>query len=461
MKELRTPPHDTSAEAGILCTLIRHPEFELKNERLKPSFFYYPDNAEIYKSIKTLVGKGMVERIDERSLLSQLTMSADTEKLFYGEVKEKIKYIVDYANELDSGTEEAYKVLVDTVIGLGFKRHAVAELQRIMNDCMTCRIDDIDKINDRIITTSNNLASDFVTGDEIDYFGKKMDSLKEEMITRRNHDGSYGIATPWRSLNEYFSFESGELIVFQAQRKKGKSVIALNLSLALAKSGLNVVYFDTEMQDLGFFTRLCAHATGIPEKRIKNNSLTPEEKQIFDETFEYLKTLPIIHEYRCDWTKEGVVTQAKILKNKGKCDIFIYDYLKENESGSLNAADRARELGKWTDTIKNKIGGALQIPTIAFAQLTEDNKIATSKEIERYSSVGVIWDYKSKEHMAKHGQECGNAYMKVSYNRVGGFHSYDEDEDYIDFQFDGETLSIFETKAQHTKEPETPFEEGQ
>lgn len=458
MKDFKTPPHDKNAEASILCSLIRHPEFELKNERLQPSFFFYPENAEIYKAIKTLVGKGMVERIDERSLLSQLTMSSDTENLFYGEVKEKIKYIVDYASEMDCETEEAYKILVDIVTGLGFKRKAVHELQKLLSSCMNCRIDDIDKINTDMIDTANNLATNFITGDEIDYFGKKMDRLRQQMLDRRNPDGTYGIPTPWKSLNEYISFEMGELIVFQAQRKKGKSVIALNVTLALAKAGINVVYFETEMQDLGFLSRLCSHATGIPEKRIKNDTLTHEERVIYDETFEYLKTLPIVHEYRCDWTKEGIVTQAKILKNKNKCDIFIYDYLKENESGSLNAADRARELGKWTDTIKNKIGGALEIPTIAFAQLTEDNKIATSKEIERYASCGIIWDYKTPEEIVKHGKECGNSYMKVSYNRIGGFHDEYDKEDYIDFQFTGEILTIQETKQQHTKDPETPFD---
>ena len=461
MREMKVPPHDKNAEASILCTLIRHPEFELKNERLQPSFFYYPENAEIYKAIKTLVGKGMVERIDERSLLSQLTMSSDTENLFYGDVKEKIKYIVDYASELDSETEEAYKVLVDTVTGLGFKRHAVAELQKIIGRCMDCRIDDIDKINDEIITTSSNLATSFVTGDEIDYFGKKMDMIRAKIESRRNPDGTYGIKPKWDCLKDYFTYQNGELTLYCARKKKGKSVIALNETLEKSKSGLSVVYFDTEMKDELFYTRLCSHSTGIPEDKIKAGCLSPEENKIYNDTYEWLKSLPIIHEYNPNWTKEMIVTQAKLLRNKGKCDLFIYDYIKENSKKDLNASDRSRELGKWADTIKNGICGALDIPGIAFAQLGKNMDIANSDEIGRYVTTGITWDIKTNEEICKHGRECGNMKMKIDFNRIGKCHDEDDEEDYLDFSFIGEILTIQETKAQHVKEPETPFEEEQ
>ena len=458
MREFKTPPHDTNAEAGVICTLIRHPEFELKSEHLQPSFFYYPENGEIYRAIKRLVNQG-VTNIDELTLTTQLSMISDTDKLFYGETKEKIRELIDGASYVARSSEEEYKVLVDTVIGLGFKRHAVAKLQDIIGDCMECKIDNIDEVNSKLLDTVNNLATDFITGDEIDYFGKKMDTIWEKIKNRRNADGTYGILPRWSCLKDYFTYQNGELTLYCARKKKGKSVIALNETLDKAKSGLNVVYFDTEMKDELFMTRLCSHATGISEDKIKNGTMSYEEEKIFDDTYEWLKTLPIIHEYSPNWTKEGIITQAKILHNKGKCDFFIFDYLKENSKKEMSASDRSRELGKWADAIKNGICGALDIPGIAFAQLGRDMNIANSDEISRYVTTGITWDTKTNEEICKHGKECGNMKMKVDFNRIGKSHDEDDEDDYLDFNFIGEILTIQETKAQHTRDDATPFEE--
>lgn len=458
MREFKTPPHDTNAEAGVICTLLRHPEFELKSENLQPNFFYYPENGEIYRAIKKLVNQG-VTSIDELTLTTQLSAISDTDKLFYGEAKDKIKQLIDGASYVARSSEEEYKVLVDTIIGLSFKRHAVSKLQDIISDCMECTIDDIDEVNTKLIDTVNNLATDFITGDDIDYFGKKMDNLLCEIKSRRNSDGSFGILPAWSCLKDYFTYQNGELTLYCARKKKGKSVIALNETLDKAKAGLNVVYMDSEMSDLLFMTRLCSHATGIPEDKIKSGCMTYEEDKIFNETFEWLKTLPIIHEYNPNWTKESVVTQAKILKNKGKLDFLIFDYLKENSKKDMSSADRSRELGKWTDTIKNGVCGALGIAGIAFAQLGRDMNIANSDEISRYVTTGVTWDSKTNEEILKHGRECGNMKMKVDFNRIGKSHDEDDEDDYLDFNFIGEILTIKETKSQHSKDPETPFEE--
>lgn len=451
------PPNDVAAEAGVICTLIRHPDFELSSEHLQPEFFYYPENAEMYRAIKSLISSG-VQKIDELTLITKMKSFTDVEVLFGANAKEKIMGIVDGAVHVSRNSIEEYNVLVNTIIGLGFKRNAIKELQQCVYECEKCKIDDIDEINLKLLNTVNNLATDYIVKDKIDLFGKKVDGIWEEIKDKRNADGTYGVKPKWEILKDYFTYQEGELILYVARRKQGKSVIAMNECLDKAKSGLTVFYADTEMSDELFFTRLTSHASGIPENKIKSGDLSPEESDIVEKTIQYIKSLPIIHEYNPRWTREKLVTQAKILHNKGMCDFLIYDYIKSTSGKVTSASEQSQELGIWCNTIKNDILGALGICGISFAQLNRGMTIADSDGIERYCTAGVMWQRKTQEEMVRDGEQCGNYKMKVLFNRIGDSHDEDDEEDYLDFLFRGSILTIEETKQQHDREDD-PFED--
>ena len=44
------------------------------------------------------------------------------------------------------------------------------------------------------------------------------------------------------------------------------------------------------------------------------------------------------------------------------------------------------------------------------------------------------------------GKECGNAYAKVYVNRLGEQVMDDDEQAYIDFQFDGKNMTIYEAQ---------------
>ena len=48
--------------------------------------------------------------------------------------------------------------------------------------------------------------------------------------------------------------------------------------------------------------------------------------------------------------------------------------------------------------------------------------------------------------IAKDGIECGNAYAKVFFNRIGQSMAEDDEDEYIDFVFDGARATIEEAK---------------
>ena len=107
-------------------------------------------------------------------------------------------------------------------------------------------------------------------------------------------------------------------------------------------------------------------------------------------------------------------------------------------------------LGAKCDFLKNNIAGELDIPVLAACQLNRNGEVADSMKINRYLSVGIKWEYKTQEMIAKDGMQCGNAFAKIYVNRLGRQMDESDDDDYIDFVFSGDTMTIVEAE-QHQR----------
>ena len=88
---------------------------------------------------------------------------------------------------------------------------------------------------------------------------------------------------------------------------------------------------------------------------------------------------------------------------------------------------------------------------ISAVQLNRQNEVADSDKIERYVSFSAKWQVKSREMVESDGVECGNAFMKISANRLGEQHDMTDDSDYFDFCFYGGKMRIEQAK-QHSQE---------
>ena len=125
----------------------------------------------------------------------------------------------------------------------------------------------------------------------------------------------------------------------------------------------------------------------------------------------------------------------------------VFDYIKSNETST---SDNYNILGAKCDFLKNKIAGELDLAVLSACQLNRMGEVADSDKINRYLSVGIKWDYKTQEMIANDGMSCGNTYAKIYVNRLGQQMQPDDENDYIDFIFSGETMTIVEAE-QHEK----------
>jgi hypothetical protein len=206
------------------------------------------------------------------------------------------------------------------------------------------------------------------------------------------------------------------------------------------------------MQTRLYVERLLAHLTKISVQRIKSGQYTEEEGERIHEQIQWIKEQPFVHVYMPEVSNSQMYTICKMWKHKIGLQFFVFDYLKSNESES---STNYNVLGAKCDFLKNKIAGELDLAVLAACQLNRQGEVADSIKINRYLSVGIKWEYKQASMIAKDGKECGNAYAKIYVNRLGQQMQEDDEEDYIDFSFDGDHMSIIETEIQHARTDNT------
>lgn len=432
---------DIQSESGIIGTLIYHPEFILHTDYLLPGYFYGVENGCIYWAIQDLYKSG-ITNIDAYNISSKIQSHNGVQRTIDKYNLPSVQEFMELYKETARHTIEEYKMLADNVVTLAFKRDLVKTLNQLSANCFNPEFD-LEKLNNNVYSELDALTQKYITSDEIHTLGNDIDDIWGEIVNRRTSDGMYGIPSKYNSFIDYYTYEPGELVVIQAKYKQGKSVFLMNEVVHKLKNGVPTLVVDSEMPTRLYTERLISHLTGIEMKRIKNGNYSDEEAEKIKYWITWLKEQSFVHIYDPNITNEKLYSVCKMLQRKMGLVFVVFDYLKSNETST---SDNYNVLGAKCDFLKNNIAGELDLAVLAACQLNRNGEVADSIKINRYLSVGIKWEYKTQEMIARDGIQCGNAFAKIYVNRLGKQMQEDDDSDYIDFVFDGDRMSIVEAQ---------------
>lgn len=435
---------DIQSESGVIGTLIYHPEYILHTDYLKPGYFYGVENGCVYWAIQELYKDG-ISNIDAYNISNKLQSHHGVQRTIEKYNLPAVQEFVDLYKETARHTIEEYKMLANNIVTLAFKRDLVKTLNELISNCYNAEYD-LDKLSNVVYDKLDSLTGKYISSADIHTLGDEIEAIWDEIVSRRTDNGMYGIPSKYPAFNEFFTYENGELVVIQAKYKQGKSVIMMNEVVHKLKNGVPTLVIDSEMPTRLYTERLISHLTGIELKRIKNGRYSDEEAVRIKQCITWIKQQPFVHKYEPNMSDEKLYTICKKLKHKMGLQFVVYDYLKSNETSS---SDNYNVLGAKCDFLKNNIAGELDLAVLAACQLNRNGEVADSIKINRYLSVGIKWEYKTQEMIAKDGIKCGNAFAKIYVNRLGRQMQEDNEEEYIDFIFDGDRMTITEAQ-QHT-----------
>lgn len=414
------------------------------SENLLPNHFTNKDNRCVYTAICELVRKG-ITNIDPYNIIEVLNASEATRKYADELTVDKLQELVDMSPVLARPSVEEYKMLVSNVMDAAFRRDMYSTMAEAQKMCQDRGIDDIEE---KIYSLVDGVMTEYSTTSEILPYKDVIDTCWEEIKTRQGKQYA-GIPFKFPALNEYVTMEPGELIIFAAGPKQGKSMMLLNCAVDLLKRDKAVLYLDSELNTRLFTARLLSHLSKIEYRRLTTGSYSEEEAGRIDNAREWVKTKKFTHIYIPMFDQQSIYTAVKKVKHAQGLDVLIVDYFKG--SGEGDAFDSYQELGRFVDMIKNKVCGDMGICGIGAAQATANGKIADSAKIARNASTIALIQDKTPEEIEADGAECGNKKLRVIWNRNGMQMAPDE---YIDLWFDGNLIRYTEAR-QHV--PDTPY----
>ena len=428
----------------MIASLVYHPEFSFYSENLLPNHFFNKENRYIYAAICNLAQRG-VQHIDPYSILQSLQSQEATAKYADEITVAQLNDFFDTSDSLARHTVEDYKLCVDNVIDAAFRRDALQSLKKCEAMCFNESIKDIEQ---QIYRSLDDVMMEFSATTEVPAYKDVIDECWAE-IKGRQGSGYAGIPFKFPALNDYATIERGELFIFGAEQKQGKSMMLLNCAVDLLKQDYGVLYLDSELNTRLFTARILAHLTGIEYKRLTSGNYSAEEEQRIMDAKEWLKTRKFTHLYIPTFDQHSIYTAVKKVNHTQGLDVLIVDYFKGKGEG--DAFDSYQELGRFVDMVKNQICGEMNIAGIGAAQATITGKLADSAKIARNASTIAMISDKTPEEIEADGAECGNKKLRVTVNRNGMQMAQGE---YIDLLFDGNHI-LYQQAKQHI--PQTPF----
>lgn len=433
---------DTQAEAGIIATLIYNPTFCLHSDQLKYTHFYNKESASLYWGINQLVKQG-IETIDSFNL-SAIMNSNENMKSTFDKFGIDLENYINLSKSVSRNSVEEYKILVNRVLALAFKRELHKQLKKFDNICLDVDQDNISILSGDIYDAVNKLSEEYIIGrEEITIMADIIDGIWEDIKADSNSNNN-NFKSKIPLFNDYFDYSPTSLILVAARYKNGKSAYSLNETINLLEQGAVVGYFDTELSTKEFTVRALANLAQVNVRDIKNGSYSIEEEIRLRKSLTWIKSKKLIHIYDPSWNSEKIYTTAKMLKYKYGMNFLVYDYLKC--TSATTASETYLKLGSLTNTLKNEVAGDLKIPVLSLAQLNKQNEIGDSDQIARYVSTVVYWSKKSDSEIAgMDWKKVGNYKAKIKVNRLGAQMNDDES---ISCVFDGNKMTIYQAPEQ-------------
>lgn len=430
---------DVQSEAGVVASLVFNPDYIYLEEQLSAQHFTDQANSYIFYAIKKLADRN-VKTIDTYNILNILRSDQKMRSKIDGVLTEHtVEEFLDIAPSIARNTPEGYKLVADSVLNAAFRRATYRKLCECQSICQNQSETEIEQ---KIYSTLDNVMMQFSTTKGVPQYKDVVDELWDE-IRQRQQSGASGIPFKFPTLNQYVTIEPGELVIFAAEAKQGKSMMLLNCAVDLLKQGKRVMYIDSELNSRLFTCRLMAHLAGIEFNRVRSGNYSAEEADRIYSCKEWVKTRSFTHIYMPMFDAQSIFTTVKKVHHTQGIDVLIVDYFKGRGEG--DAFDSYQELGKFVDIVKNRICGEMNIAGLGAAQATATGKVADSAKIGRNASTIAVIQDKTPEEIEADGPECGNKKLRVVLNRNGPQMASDE---YIDMAFCGNLIS-YEEARQH------------
>lgn len=367
--EAQLQPHDTDTEDAVLATLMRYNEkFAEFSDLLSAELFYYESEKAIFRCIEGVINEGGITDINS---LFNYSQAHDVGKELY---RTDFLEIFQLSNTVT--LEQDIRRLLD----MSKRRICWRLLQQAATKVLDITLNLDEEVNG-VVTSLGEVQAD-MGDDGIASFGDALDELTE--IVNDNAEGKkVFLSTGFSLFDNYFLLRPYTMTVIAAFTSVGKSALALNIAINVAKNGYPVAYYSLEMGKAELASRSISKEVDVPASIIMNRRLTELQLKAFDVAVGKKKKLPIFFDDRSTVSFDRTIRSIRTLVKTKGIKLAIIDYLQIYAQMSDSAEQSIAYMARAAKNIAKEVG----IPVIILSQL---NRSAAHPSIKMLRGSGQI-----------------------------------------------------------------------
>lgn len=248
----------------------------------------------------------------------------------------------------------------------------------------------------KLFMLAKKMQTEILEQEEADIYGQKIiDEInkitsreeKEKTFVQKIADATLEIENSWKNSSDYSLYtgiydldsmicglHKQELTIIGARPGVGKTTLALQIAEKIARNDKNVLFVSLEMSDNQLIQKMIARTGNVKSYRMRMGTIEDEDWTKISNAIGKLSDLKFNTNSKIR-TIQKLELEARKLKNRGKLDLLIIDYIQLLKSkDKFNS--REQEVADISRRLK-LMSLELDIPVVALCQL---NRNASNNE---------------------------------------------------------------------------------
>lgn len=352
------PPDPTSAERAVIGSIVVSGGSVLSELSIEPSDFKDPALAGMFSLLRRMHSNEKV--IDVLTVCDAVATCGDeviTKRIRDVDVHQMV------ADTPSAASVTAYEAIVQRAAtvrrlqGVTHRLREISETDMGPDELVEKAREAVDDVDLHIRTHSKPISED--VEDAIDALEKPQEKSP----------------TPWPELDDLIGgFVPGRLYIVGARPAVGKSVVALQCALAMAKHGA-VAYSSLEMATSEVIHRGISMHAKLSVRRLTSGQMTNSEWEKVGKAMEWLKTRPVHIDDRSSVTMSQVRQFARNVQRTQPLAGVVLDYLQLMRTEAGDKRPRQEVVAEYSRQLKI-MARELEVPVIALSQL---NRASTQR----------------------------------------------------------------------------------
>lgn len=454
MEQNRSVPYSTEAENYVLGSAFL-------DNKLISGYIGKLVEDDFYDERNKLIYRAMVNLYNQNKKIEVITISEELKKIGVNVDEGFRVYLLDLIETVPSTVTT--NLYVEIVEEKSLERKLLKDMQNISDDILTSRLNFnelLDKTEDKLVNIIKKRRTSQIMN--ID----RASEIVYEQIQKYSENKSdlTGLDTGYEKLNQLtLGFQKGDLMILAARPSVGKSTYAINLAAQVSKKGAHVALFSLEMSIEQLMMRMFSYQAEVELKNVRSGNLTSEEMLLLGLAKQEFSKMHIYFDEDSSSNIADIRAKCRQLKNEGKLDFVIIDYL-QLITASSSRGNRQEEVSIISRSLKT-LARDLDVPILALSQLSRsiegrENKVPMLADLRESGSIEqdadlVMFlfrrsdveddptfsddDTNSLENKNKKKNEMDEIVLSIAKNRQGPL-------DYIDYHFYGKYCRFKEQK---------------